>query len=230
VLGAILAEFGGGGRWGLGAYLLGSLGRAEPDRLWGIGVVATLIAGIAYGIFALISHRFVGSSRAVTMNMAVSGKTDTQSGWTFGAMLASTMAVLLPFLFWWAFIRLLDVPAMISKTPIGVVEYLFLSPAAQSAQERLIAALWETLPITAVGLMCGLLFAFALAISGRMFPGFLRAFMPVALVTQTMPLVALTPLLVLLLGRGTTLTLWVTISVTFFPAFVLRWSRARPAN
>ena len=35
VLGAILAEFGGGGRWGLGAYLLGSLGRGEPDRLWG---------------------------------------------------------------------------------------------------------------------------------------------------------------------------------------------------
>jgi len=44
--------------------------------------------------------------------------------------------------------------------------------------------------------------------------------MPVALVTQTMPLVALTPLLVLILGRGTSLTLWVTISVTFFPAFV----------
>ena len=44
--------------------------------------------------------------------------------------------------------------------------------------------------------------------------------MPVALVTQTMPLVALTPLLVLILGRGPSLTLWVTISVTFFPAFV----------
>ena len=48
VLGAILAEFGGGGRWGLGAYLLGSLGRGEPDRLWGIGLVATLIAGLSY--------------------------------------------------------------------------------------------------------------------------------------------------------------------------------------
>ena len=47
-----------------------------------------------------------------------------------------------------------------------------------------------------------------------------RSFMPVALVTQSMPLVALTPLLVLLLGRGTALILWVTISVTFFPSFV----------
>ena len=44
--------------------------------------------------------------------------------------------------------------------------------------------------------------------------------MPVALVTQTMPLVALTPLLVLLLGRGPGVILWITISVTFFPAFV----------
>jgi ABC-type nitrate/sulfonate/bicarbonate transport system permease component len=42
----------------------------------------------------------------------------------------------------------------------------------------------------------------------------------VALVTQTMPLVALTPLLVLLLGRGVAVTLAITISVTFFPAYV----------
>lgn len=221
VLGAILAEFGGGGRWGLGAYLLGSLGRAEPERLWGIGVVATLIAGLAYGVFALMSHRFVGASRAVTMNMSVPEKAGDGQSRPLSSILAGAMAVLLPFLFWWAFIRLLDVPAMISKTPIGVVEYLFFSPAAQSAQERLVAALWETLPITGIGLLCGLTFAFLLAISSRLFPGFLRAFMPVALVTQTMPLVALTPLLVLLLGRGTSLTLWVTISVTFFPAFVI---------
>ena len=35
-----------------------------------------------------------------------------------------------------------------------------------------------------------------------------------------MPLVALTPLLVLLLGRGTAVTLAITVSVTFFPAYV----------
>ncbi|MND89367.1 putative aliphatic sulfonates transport permease protein SsuC [compost metagenome] len=51
-------------------------------------------------------------------------------------------------------------------------------------------------------------------------PGIVRSFMPVALVTQTMPLVALTPLLVLLLGRGPSVILWITISITFFPAFV----------
>ena len=71
-----------------------------------------------------------------------------------------------------------------------------------------------------VGLFAGLAFAFALAILADVLPAVTRSLMPVALVTQTMPLVALTPLLVLLLGRGTAVTLWITISVTFFPSFV----------
>ena len=74
--------------------------------------------------------------------------------------------------------------------------------------------------MTFAGMAAGIGFAFLLAISTRLFPNAIRAFMPVALVTQTMPLVALTPLLMLIFGRGTSLTLLVTISVTFFPAFV----------
>jgi sulfonate transport system permease protein len=37
---------------------------------------------------------------------------------------------------------------------------------------------------------------------------------------QTMPLVALTPMIVLLFGRGIAATLVVTVIVTFFPAFI----------
>ncbi|WP_416881919.1 ABC transporter permease [Marivita sp.] len=219
VLGAILAEFGGGGRWGLGAYLLGSLGRGEPDRLWGIGLVATLIAGLSYAGFALLASRTLGATRAVTLNTAVP-ETDTGNR-SLAVRIALTLGTIaLPFIMWWGFIKLTGVPDLISKTPWGVVQYLFLGPTAESAQSRLLAALAETLPITFVGMAAGLLFAFLLAISSRLFPRAIEAFLPVALVTQTMPLVALTPLLVLILGRGTSLTLWVTISVTFFPAFV----------
>ncbi len=219
VLGAILAEFGGGGRWGLGAYLLGSLGRGEPDRLWGIGLVATLIAGLSYGIFSFLAAQMIGSTRAVTLNTAVPGA-EPPPGHPIkrAAMVVGTVA--LPFAVWWLFIKLTGVPDLISKTPWGVIEYLFLNQTAESAQARLLDALAQTLPITFIGMAAGLCFAFLLAISSRLFPRAIDAFMPVALVTQTMPLVALTPLLVLILGRGTSLTLWVTISVTFFPAFV----------
>lgn len=221
VLGAILAEFGGGGRWGLGTYLLGSLGRAEPDRIWGIGLVATLIAGLSYGAFALLSARLVGTSRAVSLNPAAppSLQPDTGALWYRLAFVAASVA--LPFLVWWAFLRGLSVPAMLGKTPWDVIRYLFLDPTSAQAQARLLAALAQTLPITFAGMALGMGFAFVLAVSSRMLPEFTRAFMPVALITQTMPLVALTPLLVLLLGRGPSLTLWVTVSVTFFPAYVM---------
>ncbi len=217
VLGAILAEFGGGGRFGLGAYLLGSLGRGEPDRLWGIGLVATVIAGLSYAIFALISRRMLGASLALSLNPAAPPKVEIGAS----SPLLALGAVAMPFAVWWAFLWALQVPEMLGKTPWGVVDYLFLADSAPTAQTRLLAALAETLPITVLGMAAGLAFAFALAVAGRLMPAFTRAFIPVALVTQTMPLVALTPLLVLLLGRGTGVTLWITISVTFFPAYVM---------
>ena len=221
VLGAILAEFGGGGRWGLGTYLLGSLGRGDPARLWGIGLVATLIAGLSYLVFAIISARTLGSSRSVTLNTALPDADDGAARPLALRLAVIAGAALLPFFLWWAFIKATGVPDLIAKTPLGVLDYLFLSDTSHVARAKLFAALAQTLPITAVGMVAGLGFAFLLAVSARMFPGFIRTFMPIALVTQTMPLVALTPLLVLILGRGTSVTLWITISVTFFPAFVL---------
>lgn len=110
---------------------------------------------------------------------------------------------------------------MLGKTPLDVAAYVFTGPQAAAVQARLLAALAETLPIATLGLALGMAFAFALAVTSRLTPAFTRAFLPVALVTQTMPLVALTPLLVLILGRGTAVTLWITVSVTFFPAHVL---------
>lgn len=222
VLGAILAEFGGGGRWGLGAYLLGSLGRAEPARLWGIGLTATFIAASAYAIFAYIATKSTGESRAVTMPASavpnVHGASIFERGWP--RLAVAVAATVLPFAIWWGLVAALDLPPMIAKTPPMLVDYLFTAATAPMAQERLLNALLATLPITLIGMAAGLIFAFGLAVLSRSFASVHRILLPIALVTQTMPLVALTPLLVLLLGRGTTLTVVVTISVTFFPAFV----------
>ena len=220
VLGSILAEFGGGGRWGLGTYLLGSLGRGEPARLWGIGLVATAIAAGVYIVFAAISARYAGASQAT--NVATSAPPDPTAGKYSPPLRFALLAgsITIPFLLWWLILLALNVPTLIAKSPAGVIEYLFLLPNSTDAQERLIGALAQTLPMTLVGMTAGLLAAFLLAISSRVIPAFTAAFTPVALLTQTMPLVALTPLLVLILGRGPSVTLWITISVTFFPAFV----------
>lgn len=219
VLGAILAEFGSGSRWGLGSYLLGSLGRAEPDRLWGIGLVATAIAGAAYAIVALVAARVAGASRAVTIAATMPRPVVVGSG-KAQRIAISVAALVLPFLVWWLLLAVSGLSPIIAKTPAGVVDYLFLSPVAAKAQARLLAALVQTIPLTVVGMAAGLAVAFLLAIVGAIRPGLMRALLPIALVTQTMPLVALTPLLVLIFGRGAAVTVAITISVTFFPAYV----------
>jgi len=219
VLGAILAEFGGGGRWGLGAYLLGSLGRADPARLWGIGLCATAIAGVSYAVFALVSARALGSSRAISLNPSLPPLPSQDPAWVRLTLALGSAA--LPFVLWWLALLVLAAPEMIAKTPLAVARYLVSADTAPLAWAKLARAFAESLPIAGLGLILGLTLAFALAVTGRLMPGFTRAFLPVALVTQTMPLVALTPLLVLMLGRGPALTLWVTVSVTFFPAYVL---------
>ena len=222
VLGAILAEFGGGGRWGLGTYLLGSLGQANPARIWGIGLTATLIAALAYLAFALIASRVVGATRAVTI--AAGAMPDSGSGRSgepaHRTAAIAVLAVLAPFAAWWAILLAPGISPIVAKTPAGLVDYLFFANTAASAQTRLLGALAETMPIALAGMAAGLLVAFGLAILGELRPAIARSLMPVALISQTMPLVALTPLLVLLLGRGTAVTLAITVSVTFFPAYV----------
>ena len=218
VLGAILAEFGGGGRWGLGVYLLGSLGRADPARLWGIGLTATAIAGIAYAIFAVLGARLAGATREVTLAAVPLPEPPASS--RAMALAIGAAAIALPFLLWWLLLKLLGTSPIVARTPWGVVEYLFLAPTAAQAQQQLLSALVQTLPITLAGMAAGLGFALFLAIVGLVLPALGRALLPIALVTQTMPLVALTPLLVLLLGRGTAVIVAITVSVSFFPAYV----------
>ena len=183
VLGAILAGFGGGGRWGLGSYLLGLLGRGEPARLLGIGLTATLIAGLSYVIFAPISARILGSTRSVTLSTARPPDDRDAHASLLQRLSLTAGAAALPFVLWWAFIQLTGVHEMIAKIHWDVVEYLFLGASAL-AQAKLGAALLQTRPITALGMMAGLGIAFVLAISSRMIPGFIRAFMPIALVSD----------------------------------------------
>jgi sulfonate transport system permease protein len=135
--------------------------------------------------------------------------------------LAITMiSIALPFLLWWLLLAILGINPIVAKTPWGVFDYLVLDKSAPSAQARLLGALAETLPIALVGMAAGLLVAFGLAVLSEVKPMMARTLLPIALVTQTMPLVALTPLLVLLLGLDAAVIIAITVSVTFVPADV----------
>jgi ABC-type nitrate/sulfonate/bicarbonate transport system permease component len=221
VLGAMLAEFGGGFRWGLGSYLLGSLGSANPARIWGIGIVATAVAAAGYGLFALIGKR-AGATTTDATTAATGPEALESSGrqplWLRIVLSIASGGIVLGL--WSLSLRLLGISPIVAKTPLAVVHYLTSGYAASEARHELWHALGQTIPLMFLGLACGLAAAFALALLLSLRPALANAVLPFALVSQTMPLPALTPLLVLIFGRGVTAIVMVTISVTFFPSFV----------
>jgi ABC-type nitrate/sulfonate/bicarbonate transport system permease component len=129
----------------------------------------------------------------------------------------------MPFVLWLAVIGLfesLGVSEIVLRGPQGVFEHVFTSEAAADNRDSLWLALGETLPITLLGMFAGLAVALAFAVATTVWRSLGRTLLPLALVSQSMPLVALTPLVVLVFGRGSLSILVVTVSVTFFPAFV----------
>jgi ABC-type nitrate/sulfonate/bicarbonate transport system permease component len=221
ILGAILAEFGSGARWGLGSFLLGSLGRGNPARIWGIGLTATLMAALAYGLCALLGRRFSASLTTVTL---AGGTRQSAAAKTAASRVSHALLVLaacgLPFLIWWGILNGFGVSPVIAKTPLAVWQYLFSAPDAADSREAIVQALKESLPPAGIGLLIALTVALSLAVVGVLWRALTAMLMPAALILQTMPLVALTPMIVLLFGRGIAATLIITVLVTFFPAFI----------
>ncbi len=221
VLGSLLAEFGSGGNAGLGTYLIGSLGRAEPARLWGIGLSATAISALAYFSVDALARRFAGDTQSATTQLGQSGVAVAEP--RVQRIAIGFAAALLPFVFWWGCVQLflgLGVSEVVLRDPLDVFRHLFTNENAAESMQRLTEALAQTLPYTLAGMAAGLAFATALAVAGTVWRSLGQTLLPVSLVSQSMPLVALTPLVVLVFGRGAATILVVTVSVTFFPAFV----------
>jgi sulfonate transport system permease protein len=223
VLGAILGEFGSGERWGLGTFLLGSLGQASAARLWGISIAAGGIAMAGYGALSLIGQGFLGATIPVTV--AASRVPDQIIGHGDGVLikrvLVTAIAIALPFLLWGGILSIVRLSPIIAPGPIDAFHYLFLGREAQDARATLGHALAQTLPVAGLGLFAGLAAAFILAALAVLLPRVTKAVLPVALVLQSTPLVALAPLALLLFGRDTAAALALSVIIVFFPAFVL---------
>jgi sulfonate transport system permease protein len=223
VLGAILGEFGSGVRWGLGSFLLGSLGDADPARLLGIGFAATAVAMVGYGFFAWIGRRTLGASMAVTI--APERSPDQYILWAEYSWLSNAalflVAVTLPFLLWWLILGVSHISPIIAPGPLETLHYVATGPDSADARAALFAALGQTLPMAGLGLLFGISVAFAVAALTVVRPTVANAILPVAMLLQSMPLVALVPLVMLLFGRDTAATVVMAVMVVFFPAYVM---------
>ncbi|MGY1985654.1 ABC transporter permease [Blastococcus sp. SYSU DS0669] len=116
----------------------------------------------------------------------------------------------------WAF----DVSSYVGKGPLDVVDILFVDEDATALRAEIARLLGRTLLDAGIGFTAGMLVAVALAAVVVRFRAAESAVMPVALILQTVPLIALAPMLILLVGRGYVIVAVMSAVVVLFPALV----------
>jgi ABC-type nitrate/sulfonate/bicarbonate transport system permease component len=133
---------------------------------------------------------------------------------------SALFSVVVVLLLWELFLVAFKVNPFIGRSPLDVGRHLFTSPSAGVNRGALVDASFTTLRDAAVGLVAGTVAALTAAILFNLRRGVEQTFMPVAMVLQSVPLVALTPLIALIFGRGLLATTIIAGIVTFFPTLV----------
>jgi ABC-type nitrate/sulfonate/bicarbonate transport system permease component len=131
---------------------------------------------------------------------------------------------------WVVLLRIFDVSTFVGKTPVEVFHYLFTdqpargvrptSLSAEDARAQLRGAWLVTLGNAAIGFTTGLVVAMVIAALFVMFKPFEFAFMPIAMLLRSVPLVAMAPVLLLIFGQGKLGIATIGAIVVLFPALV----------
>ncbi|GAA3694033.1 ABC transporter permease [Arthrobacter ginkgonis] len=121
---------------------------------------------------------------------------------------------------WVVALKVLDVSSYIGKGPLDVWEYLMLEEDAAQNRAGLLSALGRTMADAAIGFVCGLVVAVAIATLFTLFRGVEHAMMPMAMLLRSVPLVAMAPIIILVFGRETAAVGAMGGIVVLFPALV----------
>jgi NitT/TauT family transport system permease protein len=140
--------------------------------------------------------------------------------------LANLWPFLLVILAWQVWIVAKDIQPIVAPAPAAVFQQLVSSPLAYLRDAGL------TLKVAAAGLLIGLLLGIGLASLTWISPLFNGVVSPAVLLTQTVPVIVMIPVIARLLGYNERTIIAVAALIAFFPAFVLANAglRATPAG
>jgi ABC-type nitrate/sulfonate/bicarbonate transport system permease component len=129
---------------------------------------------------------------------------------SFGVVLAA----------WWLFLKVFHVQHFIGKGPVDVWRYLVSGSDAGAHRRAVLHESGTTLRDAFLGLFCGTAAALLAAGLFTVWRPLERTVMPIAMVLRSVPLVAMTPLIVLVFGRDLWAITVIAGIVTFFPTLV----------
>ncbi|QIS23118.1 ABC transporter permease [Nocardia terpenica] len=141
------------------------------------------------------------------------------------------ISLILMLLVWYAFLHAFpQVGPRVGKTPGDVWNYLVTGDSAAAARRAIESDLRITLRDAAIGFGVGMAVALVVSALFVTLPAVEQSFLPVAMLLRSVPLVALTPIIVLIFGRGLTGVTVMAAIVVFFPALVMIMTGLRSAS
>ncbi|HYM69044.1 MAG TPA: ABC transporter permease [bacterium] len=132
--------------------------------------------------------------------------------WRRHAISIGTFVVVL--LLWQAIIVVFHVPVYLAPAPLQVLG------ALRTETHTLLVNTWPTLIETVLGFVLGNLIAVVTAVGFVHNRTFRHSVYPLAVTVRTLPIVAISPILVLLLGNGYAPKVAIAALITFFPTLV----------
>jgi sulfonate transport system permease protein len=217
-LGALVGEFTGAER-GFGILMIQALRTLETDRVWAVAVVSTVAAGLTYGVVGWLGRRAAPwAATTVTAPPPPPAAGGRHRALRWAAELVASVAAVLGL--WVAFLRVFDLNPYFAKGPREVWAYLFTEPAAGTQRAEMFSAMGETFRVTAFGFVAGLGAATLVAVAFVVAPPVERVLLPMAIALRSVPVLATTPVLILVFGRGTIGTTMIVAIMSFFPTLV----------
>lgn len=234
LLGSLLAEF-FGTRAGLGLFLIQAQATLDVERVWVITLWVSLLSFLLYQVVAVLRRRVV-RWQGEQSSLAITGASaDTSRRSRLVAVLGAAVVLLLA---WQSLTSVFGLSTFFVKSPLDVLSYLVagpttagiglsLDPDAGNFWTQFGKAIGVTAGHSLIGFAVGTSLAIVLSFVMVAWPRAERYLMPVATAMQAIPLIAVTPLLAVLFGRGLlTVTIMITL-VTFFPTVVTMTSALR---
>ncbi|GAB6899447.1 ABC transporter permease [Kineosporia succinea] len=218
LLGTILGEYLGSAS-GLGVLLVQSQSSFEVPRTWATALLMSALSALVFTLAGLLGRRltpWVG--RDVTTSTGVAAEAGRTS--VPVALLGVLGSVVIVCAGWWGLIRAFDLSPYFAKTPLDVWNHLVTAADAAENRSYVLSGLGITVRDAGIGYLIGTALACLLAVAVMQWPLVERFFMPLAITLRSVPLVAMTPLLALVFGRGLLGVTVIVSVVTFFPTLV----------
>ncbi|MDQ2728485.1 MAG: ABC transporter permease subunit [Actinomycetota bacterium] len=135
-------------------------------------------------------------------------------------VLRTLLSVALVLVLWEAFLKVFHVSSFVGKGPLDVWRYLTSQSSAAANRTAVLHESATTLRDAVLGLAGGTLAAIGAALTFHLWKLASQALMPVAITLRSVPLVAMTPLIVGVFGQNLGAVTIIAGVVTFFPTLV----------